>query len=294
MSGINKLTDRQIKNLKPGARRIKIGDGDKLWLFVSPSGIKVWRMLWKEGNTQKQFTIGPYPTISLKEAREKRDAVNGLLVQGLDPNEQYRSEQEQQDEETNLTFRVVAQEWYEKRTVTQTESTRRLKMQRLERHVFPSFGDLPIKQLKPRDIILALHAIESQGRREMARRVGQIIGQICRYARVVGYLEYDISSGITEALEPKGPVQHRATITDPKKIGYLLRDIDDYPGSIVTKYALKILPYVFVRSQELRRARWADIDFQKHLWVIPPESVFGNSFINNETFQQYACHGYLS
>ena len=117
MSGINKLTDRQIKNLKPGARRIKIGDGDKLWLFVSPSGIKVWRMLWKEGNTQKQFTIGPYPTISLKEAREKRDAVNGLLVQGLDPNEQYRSEQEQQDEETNLTFRVVAQEWYEKRTV---------------------------------------------------------------------------------------------------------------------------------------------------------------------------------
>jgi hypothetical protein len=107
MSGINKLTDRQIKNLKPGARRIKIGDGDKLWLFVSPSGIKVWRMLWKEGNTQKQFTIGPYPTISLKEAREKRDAVNGLLVQGLDPNEQYRSEQEQQDEETNLTFRVV-------------------------------------------------------------------------------------------------------------------------------------------------------------------------------------------
>lgn len=182
MSGINKLTDRQIKNLKPGARRIKIGDGDKLWLFVSPSGIKVWRMLWKEGNTQKQFTIGPYPTISLKEAREKRDAVNGLLVQGLDPNEQYRSEQEQQDEETNLTFRVVAQEWYEKRTVTQTESTRRLKMQRLERHVFPSFGDLPIKQLKPRDIILALHAIESQGHRKMTRRVG--------HARVVGYLEY--------------------------------------------------------------------------------------------------------
>lgn len=138
-----------------------------------------------------------------KRSPRKRDAVNGLLVQGLDPNEQYRSEQEQQDEETNLSFRVVAQEWYEKRTVTQTESTRRLKMQRLERHVFPSFGDLPIKQLKPRDIILVLHAIESQGRREMARRVGQIIGQICRYARVVGYLEYDISSGITKALEPR-------------------------------------------------------------------------------------------
>ena len=77
-------------------------------------------MLWKEGNTQKQFTIGPYPTISLKEAREKRDAVHGLLVQGLDPNEQYRAEQKQQDEETPLTSRVVAQEWYAKRTVTQT------------------------------------------------------------------------------------------------------------------------------------------------------------------------------
>lgn len=182
ISGINNLTDRQSKNLKPGARRIKIGDGDKLWLFASPSGIKVWRMLWKEGNTQKQFTIGPYPTISLKEAREKRDAVHGLLVQGLDPNEQYRAEQKQQDEETPLTSRVVAQEWYAKRTVTQTENTRRLKMQRLERHVFPSFGDLPIKQLKPRDIILALHAIESQGHRKMTRRVG--------HARVVGYLEY--------------------------------------------------------------------------------------------------------
>lgn len=106
-----------------------------------------------------------------KRSPQKCDAVNGLLMQGLDPNEQYRAEQEQQ-EETNLTFRVVAQEWHEKRTVTQAESTRRLKMQRLERHVFPSFGDIPIKQLKPRDIILALHAIESQGRREMARRVG--------------------------------------------------------------------------------------------------------------------------
>lgn len=139
-------------------------------------------MFWKEGNTQKQFIIGPYPTISLKEARENATPSMGCWCKALTPTNNIVLNRSNRTRSPPLTSRVVAQEWYAKRTVTQTENTRRLKMQRLERHVFPSFGDLPIKQLKPRDIILALHAIESQGHRKMTRRVG--------HARVVGYLEY--------------------------------------------------------------------------------------------------------
>ena len=123
------------------------------------------------------------------------------------------------------------------------------------------------------DLVAMLQQIESTGHAEMARRVGQIVGQICRYARLLGDIPYDISTGMTEALEAKPPVKHRATITEPERVARLLLDIDEYSGNIVTRYALRIMPYVFVRSQELRLARWSEINFEKHLRVIPKEHM---------------------
>ena len=276
MSGINKLTDTKIKKTQPSDKIIQLGDGDRLWLVVYPSGKKVWRVKWKSDHRQDQFTIGHYPGISLKQARMERDRITGLLDQGIDPNVQKKAEKTfamEQMEKDARTFRVVALEWHKKRTKVQTESTRRLKMQRLEKHVFPVIGDKPMASLTMADLVAMLQQIESTGHAEMARRVGQIVGQICRYARLLGDIPYDISTGMTEALEAKPPVKHRATITEPERVARLILDIDEYSGNIVTRYALRIMPYVFVRSQELRLARWSEINFEKHLWVIPKEHM---------------------
>ena len=226
MSGINKLTDTKIKKTQPSDKIIQLGDGDRLWLVVYPSGKKVWRVKWKSDHRQDQFTIGHYPGISLKQARMERDRITGLLDQGIDPNVQKKAEKTfamEQMEKDARTFRVVALEWHKKRTKVQTESTRRLKMQRLEKHVFPVIGDKPMASLTMADLVAMLQQIESTGHAEMARRVGQIVGQICRYARLLGDIPHDISTGMTEALEAKPPVKHRATITGPKHIASIFK-----------------------------------------------------------------------
>ncbi|MGN1038061.1 MAG: tyrosine-type recombinase/integrase [Mailhella sp.] len=255
MCPINKLSDRAIKNLTPSSTLKKYGDGDKLWLVVTPSGNKTWRIFWKDDGKQKQFTIGPYPAISLKAARQERDRINTLLAQGIDPNDQKKWDkniQATQEAELALTFKKVAMEWYEKRTIRQSEQTRKLKLQRLEKHVFPSIGNIPFSQLKLKHLIGVLQAVEATGHGDMAIRIHSIISNVCRFARIMGYSEYDISSGAKDALLPKAPVKHRAAITKPEEVSALLQNLKHRRGEPSTIFALKIMPYVFTRSHELR------------------------------------------
>ncbi len=143
MSGINRLSETKIKNLRPADKKQEFSDGDRLWLVVYPSGKKVWRVKWKVNYKQDQYTIGHYPSFSLKQAREERDKVTALLERGINPNDQRKADQkfaEEQLEKNTRTFRFVALEWYEKMTKNQSEATRRMKKQRLEKHVFPVIG----------------------------------------------------------------------------------------------------------------------------------------------------------
>ncbi len=127
MSVQNKLSDRAIKNLKAASSRYKVGDGDKLWLYVLPSGAKVWRILWKVHNEQQDFTIGNYPAISLKQAREERDRLNSITALGKDPREERMKEAaaaQQEEQDRQLTFRKVALDWYDSKTTVNSEKTR--------------------------------------------------------------------------------------------------------------------------------------------------------------------------
>ena len=272
MQGINRLSDNTIKKTKPSGGVQKLCDGDKLYLFIQPTGKKIWRVLWREKGKDKQFTIGEYPAVSLKTAREERTRVKGLLAQGLDPNDEKKWKNEQAEHETTVqarTFEAVAREWHERRTTGQSNNTRQVKMQRLAKHVFSQIGNKPISELSRPDFVKVLLAIEQTGTSDMPRRVAGIIDEVCRYAADVGYTKNYISYGLTRSLSRRAVKGHRSAITDPEEVRHLLLDIDNYGGDITTCYALRLMPYVFVRSNELRGALWKEFDFEKHIWTSP-------------------------
>ena len=139
---------------------------------------------------------------------------------------------------------------------------------RLERQLFPYIGGIPFSRLEPADILAAVRHAETRGAIETARRLTQLAGQVCRYARLVGHTKYNLASGLIEAL-PSVQTEHYAAITDPQEIGHLLRDISGYRGDMSITYALRIMPYVFVCSGELRAAEWAEVNLAAAEWIIP-------------------------
>ena len=261
---VRALHGRMLKGEKVG----KEADGGGLTLQEG----KYWRFYYRFDGKQKTLALGVYPDVSLKNARKLRDKARELVAQGIDPCEQKKADKlksKKQKQEKALTFEVVARDWFEKKTLELTTGYRKQILSRLENHLFPYIGAIPMNILAPAEILAAVQVTEQRGSIEQAHRLAQLAGKICRFARVSGYCTFDAASGLTEALTTIPKEKHRATIVDPSKIGGLLRAIDDYSGDISTRYALRILPYVFVRSQEIRGAKWEEINFDKAIWVIP-------------------------
>jgi integrase len=201
----------------------------------------------------------------------RRDEARELLARGVDPGERKKADKAAAEAATldaSLTFEVVALEWYAKKTVALTPGYRKQLLARLNTLLFPYIGGIRLSALEPADILKGIRHTEERGHIETAHRLAQIAGQICRYARLAGYVKHDIISRLTEALPPV-QTTHFAAITDPAEIGHLLRAIDEYQGDISISYALRIIPYVFVRSGELRAAEWKEVDLEAAEWIIP-------------------------
>ncbi|WP_295639350.1 integrase arm-type DNA-binding domain-containing protein [uncultured Mailhella sp.] len=252
-------------------------DGEGLYLFVTRAGGKFWRMKYRKNDGKEDtLTFGSYPEVSLRKARELKAEARRKLALGIDPKEEKRRlEQEAESEERDkaLTFEVVGKEWFEKRTVDKTALYRHQLSNRLNNQIFPEIGNIPIKKLKPVDILAALRKVEARGALEMAKRLARCIRQICSYAVSAGYIDLNPASELTGALASSVKSTPRAAITSPSEVGALLRALEQYQGHFAIKYALQIMPYVFVRSQELRNASWKEIDFEKALWIIPAERM---------------------
>ena len=266
-----KLSDTSLRKIKPTGSVQKLSDGGGLYLHVTATGGTLWRMAYRFAGKQKTLSFGAYPAVSLKEARKRREDSKEVLSRGIDPSEQKKEEKataRATEREQSLTFETVAREWFEKKTVQLSPGYRKQILLRLDNMLLPYIGSTPITFLEPGDILGAVRHAENRGAIETAHRLTNLAGQICRYARLVGYVKYDASSGLTEALQSV-QTTHLATITDPKEIGHLLRAIDLYDGDMSIAHALRILPYVFVRSGEIRGAQWAEIDFGEAVWVIP-------------------------
>jgi integrase len=265
------LTDAKVRTIKPAEKPLKLFDGRGLFLLVTPTGGKLWRFKYRFGGIEKLLSIGAYPQISLADARQKRAQASSLVTNGIDPSDIKKAQKAAGVKEAE-TFEVIAREWHTKFSASWADSHGNKILRRLELYVFPWLGERPIKSITAPDLLTVLRRIEAKGTLETAHRTKQNCGQVFRYAVATGRAERDPSGDLRSAIPPASG-KHMATMTDPKEIGGLLRSIDDYRGSIVTRCALKLAPLVFVRPGELRHAEWSEFNLDEAEWRIPAEKM---------------------
>ncbi len=262
------LSDTAIRTAKPQEKTYLLTDGEGMYLEVTPSGGKWWRFKYRFDGKQKRLSLGTYPDTGLKEAREKRHEARRLLAAGIDPSENRKATKAARAGDVANSFEVVGREWYAKQAASWVPSHGEKIIRRLERDLFPWIGGRPIASITAPDLLAALRRIEERGAVETAHRALQNCGQIFRYAIATGRAERDPSTALRGALTPIKE-NHYPAMTDPKAIGDLLRAMDSYQGTLVTKCALQLAPLVFVRPGELRAAEWSEIDLDQAEWNIP-------------------------
>ena len=259
------LTDIAIRSAKAADKPVRLFDGGGLYLELSPAGGKWWRLKYRFAGKEKRLSLGVYPEVGLKEARERRDAAKRLLSDGVDPSVERKVQKVVSIERAENSFEAVAREWHGKFTPTWSKSNADKVLARLENDVFPWLGGRPIAELKAPELLAVCRRVESRGALDTAHRVLQTCGQIFRYAVATGRAERDPSGDLRGALPPaKG--KHYAAPTDPKEVAGLLRMFDAFTGTFVVKCALLLAPMLFVRPGELRQAEWADIDLDAAEW----------------------------
>lgn len=266
------LTDTAIRAVKPLEKPKKYSDGGGLYLYVPPTGNKFWRMDYRYFDKRKVLSIGEYPAVSLKMARERREEAKKLLAQGIDPGEHKKQAKLAKLVEMQNSFENIAREWHETQTADCTKANRARKLQTLDRYCFPVFGKKAIDKVEAVDVLPILKSLEEENRIDMAHRVKEYMSMVMRYAVATGRAKHNFMADIHGAIRPRRPV-HRASITEPAKAGQLLLDIENFTGYYQTKCALQLLPMLFVRLDELRLAEWAEFDFEDSLWRIPAERM---------------------
>jgi len=260
------LTDVGVKNAKAkNGKQSTFFDGGGLFLLVSVAGKKGWRFKYRFFGKEKLMSFGTYPEITLADARNLRAKARKLIAEGIDPMAERVERREQQKAVLDTTFKRVALEWFENRSHL-AATTRKLNFRRLEKDIFPSIGNMPLVEITPKQILdKVLRPMENRGVGDLARRVKSIISQVFKFGVASGYVERDPTIDLAGALK-KVEGGHMAAITEPAKLTPLLRAIDDYEGYPVVKYALQLLPMLFVRPGELRAMKWADIDQEAQEW----------------------------
>jgi integrase len=261
------LNEMKIRNAKPRGKFYKLTDSGGLYLHVTEKGGKLWRFKYRFAGKYKLLALGSYPEISLLDARQSRDEARRQLAKGIDPSAARRA-QKQADIQEIETFELIAKEWHKRFFSTWSVRYAETLMSRLELYIFPWIGKRPIAEIKAPELLAVLRRIESRGILDTTQRVRIICGQVFRYAVVTGRAERDPITDLKGAL-PQPQKTNRAAITEPKKVGKLLRAIDGYQGSFVVQCALKLAPLLFVRPGELRHAEWEEISFENAEWNIP-------------------------
>lgn len=259
------LTDTAIRNAKPAAKPAKLFDERGLFLIVTPAGGKWWRFRYKFDSKEKLLSLGVYPDVGLKDARERRDAARKLLADGIDPGENRKAQKATKQDRAANSFEVIAREWYAKHSPNWAEHHGDRIIRRFERDIFPWIGGRPIADVTAPELLAAMRRIENRGALETAHRALGNCGQVFRYAIATGRAMRDPSGDLRGALPPvKG--EHFAAVTEPKHAAELLRTLDGYQGTLTVACALRLAPLVFVRPGELRNAEWADVDFGAAEW----------------------------
>ena len=258
------LTDTAIRNIKSSSKTRRHFDERGLYLEVSPSGGRWWRLKYRFAGKEKRLSLGIYPEVSLKEARDRRDNARRLLGQGVDPSANRKASKLATVDRLSNSFEVVTREWFGKHSPNWAESHSCRVIRLFERDIFPYIGGQAIADITPPELLAVMRRIESRAL-ETAHRALRNCGQVFRYGIATGRCVRDPSSDLRGAMPPvKGG--HFAATTEPKRLGSILKAMDGYSGTRIVSCAMRLAPLVFVRPGELRKAKWDDIDLEQAEW----------------------------
>lgn len=265
---IRPLSVSQIESAKPKDKNYKLSDGGGLYLFVNTKGGKLWRMDYTFNKKRKTLSLGKFPKVKLKEARQLRESHKESISNGIDP-----SSEKKHSNKKIKSFEDIANEYFEHRDELSIKYVTQQK-NRLVNHVYPHIQDMHVKDIKPRDFLYIIKMLEHSGKGETAKRVIDLCDRVFKYAVTLEKITYNPASSIDKSIVLKKVIlKNYPHITDVKQLGILLQVIDDYIGDVSTSTAIKLLPYVFLRPENIRKAEWAEIDFEKKQWHISAEKM---------------------
>jgi Integrase len=260
------LSDVKVRTAKPEAKAYKLTDGDGMVLLVHPNGSKYWRLRYRFDGKEKMLALGIYPEVTLADARGRRDEARKQLANGIDPSDKKKTDKTEQAEAR--TFKEVAIEWHATNKKWSKDHSNRV-LRTLEDNLFPFIGKCNIAKLKTRDLLAPIKAVEKSGRLEVASRLQQRTTAIMRYAVQSGLTDYNPAQEMAGAVAT-AKRQHRPAL-ELSRTPELLHRIDTYTGRPLTRLAIEMTLLVFIRSSELRFARWSEIDFETAMWTIPAD-----------------------
>lgn len=282
------LSDTKIKNLKPGLKPscddlnkpifvetkkpYRVSDEKGLYIEVSPSGSKYWRLKYRHLGKEKRLAIGVYPDVTLAKAREARDEARKLLTQGIDPSRLKQRIKNEKIEGSKNTFKALAEEWYDKQLSSWAKSTAEKRRGLLKNDLYPWLGNSPIEDLDTHDLLKALQRIEDRGAIDTAHNARQILNQVFRYAKQTRRVKENPAIDLAGAIRPKA-TKHRPAIIQTDEFGKLLTAIDSYNGHYVTRCLLKLCPLLFQRPGEMIAMKWDEIDWDSAVWHLPAEKM---------------------
>ena len=267
---LHKLTDAAIRKAPATDKPRKMFDGGGLFLLVNPNGSKWWRFRYRYGGKEKLLSLGVYPDTGLKKARDKAKTAREILDGGSDPSVVRQVARGAE----GGTFEAVAREYFKMRASDLAPQTIKRDMDRLEKYIFPRLGSRPISELTAPEFLAVLRRVEATDKLDTLHRAKDACGRIMRFAIATGRADRDPVADLKGAFSTRAATNH-AAITDPRRVGELLRAIDGYTGQPVTVAAMQLAPLLFVRPSELRKARWSefDLDGDEPTWRIPAERM---------------------
>ncbi len=261
------LNARQVETAKPRDKAYKLTDGGGLYLMVNTNGSKYWRMKYRFGGKEKKLSFGTYPTISLAEARTKRDEARKVLANDKDPGEVKKAAHLAKKLSVTNTFEAIALEWYNAKVSGWSKSYADYVNRGFKNNVFPFLGSQPVNEIKPLELLSVLQRMEKRGAPELASKVRQRCSEVFRYAIVTGRAEYNPAADLGSALQGHDK-QHYPFLT-ATELPDFLQKLSSYSGSLITLLATRLLMLTGLRTVELRLAEWSEIDFDNRIWEIP-------------------------
>ncbi|QWA09506.1 tyrosine-type recombinase/integrase [Sodalis ligni] len=263
------LSVRQIETLKPQEKPYKLADGGGLFLHITPTGNKSWRLKYRFEGKEKLMTFGLFPAITLGEARKQRDKARALLAAGVDPSEEKKSRKAESLVTSGNTFKSITLEWYDSRKRTWSEKYAGEMISMFDKDIFPFIGDTPITEIKPLMLLGVLRKFEERGAMERARKARRRCGEVFRYAIGTGRADYNPAPDLSIALGAPKPGHYPFLLESD--LGVFNQALAAYGGGILVKVATQVLQLTGLRTVELRESRWSFIDFENAIWEIPPE-----------------------